>query len=328
MKLWTEANQILNQATDRPFWKGLAVLGAMALTKYLYKTLSVTKEFLAHLIPLEKNLLQRYGEGSWAVVTGSSDGIGKSFAFQLARRGFNVVLIARNEEKLKAVANEIQTAFPKIQTKVVVADFSKATNEAFFENIMNEVRDLDVSVLVNNVGAVVRGVFHTYKRPDILNILIVNCLPLLMLSHHFVQRFNERKQRSAMINLSSCSALLPVSLAPLYAPTKAYADYLTRSLEDKHGHKIDFLSLMPSLVTTPLTMHKKNFMSVTPDQCSNGALNHLGRRSWSFGPWKHYIFASLYGYNDFFARLYYIITYGSKVVTKLDRSSITPDMKL
>ena len=59
-------------------------------------------------------LLERYGKGSWAVVTGASDGIGEGFCYELARDGFNVCLISRSEDKLKRVEEKVRQVNPKI----------------------------------------------------------------------------------------------------------------------------------------------------------------------------------------------------------------------
>jgi hypothetical protein len=66
-----------------------------------------------------------YKAGDWAVVTGASDGIGEATAITLAKRGLNVVLIARSKDKLDAVAAKIRESAPKVQVEIHVADFSK-----------------------------------------------------------------------------------------------------------------------------------------------------------------------------------------------------------
>ena len=76
--------------------------------------------------------VERYGENLWAVVTGASDGIGKAMAMELASRGFNILLIARNIHKLNDVAQLIQDQYKK-QTKVIVFDFSKDTSIEGYE---------------------------------------------------------------------------------------------------------------------------------------------------------------------------------------------------
>jgi 17beta-estradiol 17-dehydrogenase / very-long-chain 3-oxoacyl-CoA reductase len=69
--------------------------------------------------------LQKYGQGSWALITGASDGIGKQMAIDIAKSGINVILVARNPQKLEATARDIKRYAPMIQTRTVVFDFSK-----------------------------------------------------------------------------------------------------------------------------------------------------------------------------------------------------------
>ena len=92
-----------------------------------------------------------HGEASWALVTGASDGIGKSLSNELAARGFNVVLHGRNETKLAHVREEIEAAHPKQQFKIVTADAS-AFSTADIDRIASLVADLPLTVLINNVG--------------------------------------------------------------------------------------------------------------------------------------------------------------------------------
>ena len=86
-------------------------------------------------------------------MTGASDGIGKEYAIQLARRGFNVALVARNKEKLDAVAQEVQQENTAIQTKTIVFDFSSNYSAEAYQTLFDELLQIDdVSILVNNVG--------------------------------------------------------------------------------------------------------------------------------------------------------------------------------
>lgn len=88
----------------------LSIVGLYSLACYLYENLRTPYKLfklrvLSGEVEKKPSLKERFG--SWAAVTGSSDGIGKEYAKELARQGINVVLIARNEAKLKAVADEI-----------------------------------------------------------------------------------------------------------------------------------------------------------------------------------------------------------------------------
>lgn len=78
----------------------------------------------------------KYGKGTWAMVTGSSDGIGAEYARQLARQGFNIVLVSRTMTKMEKVAAELKQLNPAVQTKIVQVDFCdpNATSVDFYKS--------------------------------------------------------------------------------------------------------------------------------------------------------------------------------------------------
>lgn len=90
---------------------------------------------------------KKYGE--WAVVTGGSDGIGKAFAGQLAKKGMNIVLISNAPHDLKAVASRIQQKY-KVKVMTINVDFTNGTG--VYNTIQQNIKDLDIGVLVNNIG--------------------------------------------------------------------------------------------------------------------------------------------------------------------------------
>merc|ERR1739838_746783 len=95
----------------------------------------------------KRNLKEEYGQ--WAVVTGSTDGIGKSYAKELAKSGMNILLISRTKEKLERVAKEIGDEF-SVETEIVQADFSNGL--PIYENIAKHLQNKEIGILVNNVG--------------------------------------------------------------------------------------------------------------------------------------------------------------------------------
>lgn len=111
------------------------------------------------------NLVRKYGSNSWVVVTGASDGIGKQIALKLGHMGFNIVLIARNKEKLQKVQEELMCVRGGLKSEIVVCDFKDCWDDAkFFDRIMERVSSLDISMLVNNVGVDAFDMFH--KQSD------------------------------------------------------------------------------------------------------------------------------------------------------------------
>jgi len=231
-------------------------------------------------------MLQKYGESSWAVVTGASAGIGKEFCFQLAKRGFNVVLLAKNPVKTKVVEEEISQKYPKIQTKVIISDFRKSAKEGFFEDIMAQLDDLDISILVNNVGIYKKG-YHDTETYALKDITIVNCLPQVMMTRYIIPKFLERQNKSAIINLASIAATFPRTQAAIYSATKVFNDYLSRGLATLYPN-IDIISLRPKFITSQMTDYKPEGLDTSPpsDLIVN-AFASLGKRKCTSGDIKH-----------------------------------------
>mmetsp|Transcript_32643 Transcript_32643/g.32352 ORF Transcript_32643/g.32352 Transcript_32643/m.32352 type:complete len:125 (+) Transcript_32643:33-407(+) len=104
-------------------------------------------------ILLAKPDFSEYGNDSWALVTGASDGLGLAISEFLASQGFNIILIGRNQEKLIQVSTQLKEKYP-VQIRNIIKDFSDSSKnpQKFFLDIKEQTKDLDVSILVNNVG--------------------------------------------------------------------------------------------------------------------------------------------------------------------------------
>ena len=110
-----------------------------------------------------KNLFKRY-DGGWAVVTGATSGMGKQFALQLAGLGFKVGLVGRSPQKVKELADHIQSTY-KVETKEVIIDFDAHCTEDFCKEVESKYAVFDeVSVLVNNAGTCY------YEPADVMDI--------------------------------------------------------------------------------------------------------------------------------------------------------------
>ncbi|KAF5940007.1 hypothetical protein HYC85_021174 [Camellia sinensis] len=98
-----------------------------------------------------KNLKRSYG--SWALITGSTDGIGKAIAMELASEGLNLVLVGRDSLKLESTSSEIRHRIgDRVSIRTIVIDFAKVGGEEIEKRIGEEIEGLDVGVLINNAG--------------------------------------------------------------------------------------------------------------------------------------------------------------------------------
>ena len=103
--------------------------------------------------------MKRYNTGdSYVLITGCTAGLGEAMAHKFAKEGFNIVLVSRSMDKLKKVEDDIQKETQgKIKTRIVQADFSKGQDMKLYERIADEVKDLDICILVNNAGILYNG---------------------------------------------------------------------------------------------------------------------------------------------------------------------------
>ncbi|CAD5116845.1 DgyrCDS5689 [Dimorphilus gyrociliatus] len=224
--------------------------------------------------------------GEWAVVTGATDGIGKAYACQLAERGMKICLISRNPKKLARVAKELESQY-NVETKTIAADCCKTD---IYETIDDELKEIDIGVLVNNVGiGLGRNYVHNITdRNDIKNIIICNMLPLTMLSHSVLPSMI-KKRNGIIINVGSISGTFVQPFKVIYGATKAYTDLFSRSLQEEvREFGIIVQSVLPSYVSTKLVGHMSvNFSVPLPEKYVRSALNTVGVESRTFGYIQH-----------------------------------------
>lgn len=131
----------------------IQLLGWVGLVRVVFELYNFV--FYTFLSKKRADLAAIYGQGSYVVVTGSTDGIGLGYAKLFAESGFNLVCISRSAEKLKEKEKEIRAhASSRKELKIVnlAKDFSESYKPEFYADIFSAVEKLDVSILVNNVG--------------------------------------------------------------------------------------------------------------------------------------------------------------------------------
>src|SRR5262245_25667169 len=221
-----------------------------------------------------KNFVERFGP--WALVTGASSGIGEAFARRLAAAGQNLVLVARREERLRGLADEL-TKKHAINVRVVPADLSR---DDFLPAIEQATRDVEVGLLVNNAGIAASGRFLDSDLASELAALHVNNRAPLILTHHF-GRLMRQRGRGGIIFLSSILAFAGVPALSNYAASKAhdlvFAEGLARELR---AHGIAVLALCPGTTRTEFwPARSKPMFAMEPEAVANIAMRKLGRKT-------------------------------------------------
>jgi 17beta-estradiol 17-dehydrogenase / very-long-chain 3-oxoacyl-CoA reductase len=246
--------------------------------------------FWIYRVTLRKRLdfKSRYGEGSWALITGATDGIGKGFTFSLAKEGFNIIQVSRSPEKLKTCEEELRNKYPNIKVVSLPFDFSKKVQLNDYSSDFSEILSkYDVSILVNNVGTGEVSSFLDLPLDTVYNTLVVNTLPQTVLTRMFAEKLLKREKRSAIINLSSVAAVGFIPNFALYSSTKVFNLYLSKGLEGEMRSKVDFLCVKPFGVESNISRMKKSLFVISAQECSEGSLDCLGQDTEITGHWNH-----------------------------------------
>jgi short-subunit dehydrogenase len=252
------------------------VFGALAVALWRAKPL---------FRPARTPLRERYG--TWALVTGASSGIGTEFARALAREGVNVALSARREERLHALAKEIEERH-HVATRVVPADLA-ALGAA--ERLAAALGDLEVGILVANAGFGYSGRFEKLEAERLAEMITVNCTAPTVLAAALLPPMRTRG-RGALIFTGSQAGRQPLPLHAVYAATKAYDGFLGEALwGELAGSGIDVLVVEPGSTDT-------EFQAVAgevphggqkPDEVVAVALARLGSQPSVATRWLHWL---------------------------------------
>jgi short-subunit dehydrogenase len=168
-------------------------------------------------------LAEKYGP--WAVITGASDGIGRAFAHHLAREGLHLVLVARRDQLLNALADELHRAHG-VQCRVYAADLSDLVA---VDRLAEFTADLDVGLLVAAAGFGTSGPLLASQPAVETEMVDLNCSSVLVLSWHLGQKMVARG-RGGVVFMSSLLAFHGTPGAANYAATKAYIQTLAEGL--------------------------------------------------------------------------------------------------
>ena len=182
------------------------------------------------------------------LITGASSGIGAAFARKLAARGRNVLLVARSEDKLIALCNELGR-LTSIRAQYLALDLrdAQARSQLFEET---KKRELEIDMVINNAGF---GSMNDFAKLDLereLEMIELNITAVVDLTHRFLGPMRERK-RGTIINVASTAGFQPVPYMATYAATKAFVLSFSEALWDENRlHGIHVMALCPGVTET------------------------------------------------------------------------------
>jgi short-subunit dehydrogenase len=182
-----------------------------------------------------------------ALITGASSGIGAVYADRLARRGYDLILVARNQDRLQQLATRLHEQTGRT-VKTVAADLNAAGDLAKVEAVLRN--DASISMLVNNAGV---GATAPLLQADIGKMdemLNLNVNVLTRLTHAVAPALVARKQ-GAIINIASIVAVAPEMLNGVYGASKAYVLAFSQSLKHELGDKgVRVQAVLPGATAT------------------------------------------------------------------------------
>lgn len=167
---------------------------------------------------------------SFALITGSSKGIGKAIALELAKKKYNLLLIARDEELLKTTCALIKKEYD-VEALYIAIDLSESISvQKIYDYVKNE--NLKVEILVNNAGYGLSGYFHQYPLNEIVNMMNLNMQTVVQLTHLFLPLLKQHKQ-AYILNIASSAAYQAVPCLSVYAASKSFVLSFSRGLHQE-----------------------------------------------------------------------------------------------
>lgn len=228
------------------------------------------------------------GDGSTALVTGASAGIGAEIARGLARRGHGLTLVARREDRLAELASELHERHG-VRVGTIRCDLGDAADRERMATRVGEL-GLDVEVLVNNAGFGSNGPFVDADRERQVEMVRVNCEAVLDLVGRYLPPMVDRG-RGAIVNMASMAAFQPLPRSATYAATKAFVLSHSEALhQELKGSGVTVTAVCPGPVETEFPevagmggarAHTPGFVWMTAEDIAEDAIKaaEAGKRS-------------------------------------------------
>jgi short-subunit dehydrogenase len=235
------------------------------------------------------DFLERYGP--WAIVTGASSGIGEQFARLLAEQGFYLIIIARREERLDKLAEDLQEHHA-VEVLPLALDLS---SQNFLTDLTSAIADKDIGLLISNAGFGLKGEHHQTSAGKMDQMLQLNSRAPMLLAHALSPALINRG-KGAMVFTGSIEGFLAFPWSASYAASKAFLLSLGESLwYELQPYGVDVLVLAPGSTNTealPLQGFdpKQQFGLMSPRQVAKQALSQIGKRPVFISGWMNRLF--------------------------------------
>jgi len=222
-------------------------------------------------------------KGKYAVITGSSQGLGKSFAYELAKNGWNLILISLPDENLQHMSKRLNSLFG-IRAFYYETDLTIKDNVMAVCNWING--NFDIQMLINNAGIGGTKRFDEVSSAYIEKIIQLNVLATTLLTHQLLPNL-KRQEKSYVLNVSSLAAFSPIAYKTVYPASKAFIHSFSRGLYQELKDTSVFVSVVNPgpMRTNPDTTKRineqgifANLTALDPDKLARYCIRQLMKR--------------------------------------------------
>ncbi|MBP7648516.1 MAG: SDR family oxidoreductase [Phenylobacterium sp.] len=183
------------------------------------------------------------------LITGASSGIGATYAHRFARRGHNLVLVARDEARMQALASDLRKE-AGVEIDILPADLTKLEDLAVAEARLRD--DHNIGVLINNAGAALSGGFIERSTDEIAQLVALNTTAVVRLASAVAPRLAQAGE-GAIVNIGSVVGLAPEFGMSVYGATKAFVLFLSQGLNVELGPRGVYVqAVLPSATRTEI----------------------------------------------------------------------------
>ncbi|XP_065211918.1 hydroxysteroid dehydrogenase-like protein 1 [Planococcus citri] len=263
---------------------GLLYVGKLSVSFGLSLYRGFKEHILTKLCP-NKELIFSYG--NWAMVTGATEGMGKAFAEELARRGLNIVLLDTDLSKLNDISAEIEQE-TGVDTRIVEVDFFDEF--VINENLVEVIKSVEIGILINSFQTVIQTPtpFTKISAEEINSLLNANVKSLTMITYVILTGMLHRN-KGLILNVSAFSGLYPVPFISVYSASKAYTEFFSQALNmECRGTDVVVQTVTPGFVKTQQTLDESvlSYILPTMNNFVRNTVDSLAVSSRVTGSWR------------------------------------------
>lgn len=283
----------------------IIILVILIIFQFALLLVNIVNFMYKYFIMKEKNLPERYGKNSYVIITGTSSGQGYYFAKEMAKRGFNLILVS--SARSKDLVEELKTTYPSLDVILIIKDFRRAYEKNFFDEIMDTLEKIDgnISMLINNVAHRAAWIpYHNMPRQLINDTIVVGTIVQAQLTRICLPYFMKRKEKSAIVNITAQCTMktfgfgeilnneISVPFLSAYEGANAFGFYHGNSIYKeykKYNNPIDLVNIMPGAVVTDNTGFLKNtIFNINAEDFVKNSIKMIGNVNGStYAYWGH-----------------------------------------